>query len=81
MKNNSSFKKKFSTAHAIVSLIENIEKEIDNNSFVCGTFIGLQNALTMYIMTYCFINFLSMEKEIHPIVGFLTTCLIENSLS
>ena len=35
------FKKKNSIAHEIISLIENIETEIDN-SFVCGIFIDLQ---------------------------------------
>ena len=34
-KNNSDFKKKISTAHAVISLIENIQKAIDNKMFVC----------------------------------------------
>ena len=38
------FQKKFSTAHAVISLIENIEKAIDNKMFVCGVFVDLQNA-------------------------------------
>ena len=36
--------KKFSTAHAVIGLIENIEKAIDNKMFVCGVFVDLQNA-------------------------------------
>ena len=38
------FQKKFSTAHAVISLIENIEKAIDNKMFVCGVFVDLQKA-------------------------------------
>ena len=36
------FHKNFSTAYAIISLIENIEKAIDNKMFVCGVFADLQ---------------------------------------
>ena len=38
------FKKKFSTAHTVISLIENNEKAIDNKMFVCGVFVDLQKA-------------------------------------
>ena len=38
------FQKNFSTAHAVISLIENIEKAIDNKMFVCGVFVDLQKA-------------------------------------
>ena len=34
----------FSTAHAIITLTENIEKVTDNKLFVCGIFIDLQKA-------------------------------------
>ena len=37
-KNNLDLKKKNSTAHAVISLIENIEKVIDNKVFVCEVF-------------------------------------------
>ena len=33
-----------STAHAAISLIENIEKAIDNKMLVCGVFVDLQKA-------------------------------------
>ena len=38
------FQKLFSTAHAVIkiSVIENIEKAIDNTMFVCGIFVDLQ---------------------------------------
>ena len=36
------FQKNVSTAHEVVSLIENIEKVIDNKIFVCGFFVDLQ---------------------------------------
>ena len=38
------FQKSFSTAHAVISLIENIEKAIDNKIFGCGVFVDLQKA-------------------------------------
>ena len=38
------FQKSFSIAHAIISLIESIEKRMDNNLFVCGISIDLQKA-------------------------------------
>ena len=38
------FQKKFSTTHAVISLIENIEKAIDNKVFVCVFFADLQKA-------------------------------------
>ena len=38
------FKKKFSTPHAVFSLIENIENAIDNKVFVSGVFVDLQKA-------------------------------------
>ena len=36
------FRKGFATAHAIISLIDNIESAIDNKKFVCAVFINLQ---------------------------------------
>ena len=44
IKNNLDFQKTFSTVHTLISLIENIEKAIDNKVFVCGAFVDLQNA-------------------------------------
>ena len=38
------FQKKNSTTHAVISLIENIEKAIDNKMFVCGVLVDLQKA-------------------------------------
>ena len=38
------FRKGFSTAHAKINLIDNIESAIDNKQIVCGIFIGLQKA-------------------------------------
>ena len=38
------FRKGFSTAHAIISLIGNTESAIHNTQFVCGVFIDLQKA-------------------------------------
>ena len=38
------FQKKFSTAHALISLIENIEKATNNKMLLCGVFADLQKA-------------------------------------
>ena len=38
------FRRNFSTAHAIISLVDNIEKAIDNGKVACGVFIDLQKA-------------------------------------
>ena len=38
------FRKNFSTAHAIISFIENVEKAVDIKKSVCGVFIDLQKA-------------------------------------
>ena len=55
------FQKICSTAHAVIILIENIEKAIENKLFVCGVFVDLQKAFDKLIITYCFINFNFME--------------------
>ena len=38
------FQNNFSTTHAVITLIENIEKAIDNKMFVFGVFVDLQKA-------------------------------------
>ena len=38
------FQKHFATAHLIISLIEHVEKELDNKLSVCGIFIDLQKS-------------------------------------
>ena len=38
------FHKGFSTAHAIINLVDNTESTIDNKQYVCGVFIDLQKA-------------------------------------
>ena len=38
------FRKNFSTAHAIISFIDNTKKVIDNGKFPCGVFIDLRKA-------------------------------------
>ena len=38
------FCKGFSTAHAIINLIDNIQSAIDNKQFVCGVFTDLEKA-------------------------------------
>ena len=38
------FRKNFSTAHAIINLIDSIENAFDQNKFACGVFIDLKKA-------------------------------------
>ena len=38
------FQKRFSIAHPVISVIENIEKAIGNKMFVCGVSVNLQKA-------------------------------------
>ena len=38
------FRKDFSTDHAIINLIDNIENAFDETKFACGVFIGLKKA-------------------------------------
>ena len=80
------FQKKFSIAHTVISLIENIEKAIDNKMFVCGVFVDLQKAfdtvdhnillhkLSHYgirdIANCWFSSYLSNRKQFVTINGF-----------
>ena len=80
------FQKIFSTAHAVISLIENIEKVIDNKMCVCGIFVDLQKAfdtadhnillhkLSHYgirdIANCWFSSYLSSRKQFVTINGF-----------
>ena len=38
------FRKNVSTAHAIITLIENVQSALDSNKFSCVTFIALEKA-------------------------------------
>ena len=38
------FRKKYSTAHALISLTENIRKNLDEGNIGCGIFVDLQKA-------------------------------------
>ena len=79
-------KKKITTAHVVISLIENIEKAIDNEIFLCGVFVDLQKAfdtvdhnillhkLSHHVlrdMANCwFFSYLSNRKQFEAIYGF-----------
>ena len=72
----------FSTAHAVISLIENIEKTIDNKVFVCGVFVDLQKAFADILLhklwhygirdiaNRWFSSYLSNRKQFVTINGF-----------
>ena len=57
------FQNNFSTTHAVITLIENIEKAIDNKMFVFGVFVDLQKAFNTvdHDILFHFINFHIME--------------------
>ena len=38
------FRKKYSTNHALLSIVEGIKEKLDNKTFVCGVFIDLEKA-------------------------------------
>ena len=38
------FRKKYSTNHALLRIVEGIRDKLDNKTFVCGVFIGLEKA-------------------------------------
>ena len=80
------FQKNISTAHAVISLIENIEKAIDNKMFVCGVFVDLKKAFDTvdpkillhklsqygirYIANCWFSSYFSNRKQFVTINGF-----------
>ena len=80
------FQKKISTAHEAISLIENIEKAIDNKMFICGVFVDFWKAfdtvdhnillhkLSRYgirdIANCWFSSYLSNRKQFVTINGF-----------
>ena len=43
-KNSSDSAKKYSTNHALLSIVEGIREKLDNKTFVCGDFIDLEKA-------------------------------------
>ena len=46
------FRKNFSTAHAINTLIENVQSALENNKFAFGIFIDLKKYLIQLITYY-----------------------------
>ena len=36
------FRKKYSTSHAILNIVEGIRENLDNTTFICGVFIDLE---------------------------------------
>ena len=38
------FRKKYSTNHALLSIVEEIRENLDNKTFACGVFIDLEKA-------------------------------------
>ena len=38
------FRKRYSTNHALLSIVENIKNYLDNGTFVCGVFVNLEKA-------------------------------------
>ena len=62
------FPKKNSTAHAVISLIENIEKAIDNKIFVCRVFVDLQKAFDTVDHN------ILLHKLSHYVIRYIANC-------
>ena len=79
------FRKGFSTAHAIISLTDNIESAVDSKQFVSGVFIDLQKAFDTVdhnilfekiqhynirgIVHYWFKSYLENRKQFVSVIG------------
>ena len=80
------FRQKYSTAHALISLKENIRKKIDEGSIGCGIFVDLQKAFDTPehdillsklehcsicgLANECFKSYLSNRKQYVSINGY-----------
>ena len=80
------FRKDFSTTHAIITLIENVQSALDNNKFACENFIDFEkecdtvdhNILLSKLNYYgirgiandWFKSYLSNQSQVVPINGF-----------
>ena len=69
------FQKNFSTAHAMLSLIENIEKTIDNKMFVCGVFVDLKKSFDTVD------HYILLHKVSHYGIRDIANCRISSCLS
>ena len=60
------FRKDFSTTHAILNLLESIQKALDDRQIACGIFIDLEKAFDTVVdsllekLYYCEINSVSI---------------------
>ena len=59
--NQFGFQKNFSTAHAIIKLIKDIEESLDNKQSVCAVFIDLPKAFDTVNHNILLNKFLIME--------------------
>ena len=69
------FQKYFYTAHAVISLIENIEKAIGNKVFLCGVFVDLQKAFDTVLLN------IMLHKLSHYGIRDIAKCWFSSYLS
>ena len=86
IKNKLDFIKIFSTAHAVISLTENIEKATDDKVFVCGVSVDLQKALDTvdqkFITSNCIWYCRSLlHKRSHYSIRDIAKCWFSSFLS
>jgi len=63
------FRKKHSTNHAILSIVEDIHHNLDKNNFVCGVFIDLEKAFDTVNHDILIKNWIFMEFVLFPTNG------------
>ena len=74
------FQKLFYTAHTVISLIENIEKTIDNKIFVCGVLVDLSKAFYTIDRNILFHKFSHYGRRDIASYWFSSYFLTENNL-
>ena len=57
------FRKKYSTNHALLNIVEGIREKLDNKTFVCGVFIDLEQAFDTVNHQILLTNLNTMELE------------------
>ena len=68
------FKKNCTSNVIIVSLIESIQKSVDDKQITCGVFIDAEKTFDTVDHTYCWINYLIKVLEIFQIGSSNINC-------
>ena len=73
------FRKKHSTDHALLDIIESIKEKLDEKIFSCGVFIDLEKAFDTVNHDILLKNYISMELEEFLTNGLNVICQTENN--